>query len=147
MPAATLSVWSAGDALDVADLVRLYDSVGWSAYTRDPELMVQGIQGSLRVVLAHDGTQLVGLARVIGDGATICYLQDVLVHPDAQRQGLGERLVTEAFAPYAHVRQHVLVTDEEPGQKAFYESLGFTQLGAAVPGRAFVRFQTPQRTT
>ena len=40
--------------------------------------------------------ELVGLARIIGDGATICYLQDVLVNPSAQRTGLGRALVREA---------------------------------------------------
>ncbi|MEL4356922.1 MULTISPECIES: GNAT family N-acetyltransferase [unclassified Luteococcus] len=140
MPSATLSVWEPRVGLDTQSVVALYDSVGWTAYTRDPEQLITGLRGSLRVVLAHADGTLVGLARVIGDGATICYLQDVLVHPQARRQGLGRRLVQEAFAPYTQVRQHVLITDEQPGQKAFYESLGFTQLGTALPGRAFVRF-------
>ncbi|MGO4957272.1 GNAT family N-acetyltransferase [Luteococcus sp. Sow4_B9] len=135
-----LSVWTPVSELDVQAIIDLYGSVGWTAYTDHPEDLLNGIRGSLHVVLAHDAGHLVGLARVIGDGATICYLQDVLVHPDARRQGLGQRLVNEAFAPFAGVRQHVLITDEEPGQKAFYESLGFTHLGTAIPGRAFVRF-------
>ncbi|MGO1393365.1 GNAT family N-acetyltransferase [Agrococcus casei] len=95
---------------------------------------------SARVVVARVNGELVGLARIIGDGATICYLQDVLVNPSAQRTGLGRALVREAFAPYSSVRQHVLITDEEAGQKSFYESVGFAQLGESVPGRAFVRF-------
>ena len=67
-------------------------------------------------------------------------VENVLVHPDARRKGLGGDLVREAFAPFSAVRQHVLITDEEAGQKAFYESLGFAQLGDPAPGRAFVRF-------
>ena len=124
-----------------AELVRLYDSVGWSAYTREPEALQLGIRGSLHVVTARQDGLLVGLARVIGDGATICYLQDVLVDPTVQRTGLGRELVARVFEPFAHVRQHVLMTDEEPGQKAFYEALGFAQLSEDAPGRAFVRFQ------
>ncbi|GAB2469892.1 hypothetical protein GCM10027030_00750 [Luteococcus sediminum] len=140
MPVATVSVWDPDTVLATDDVVELYDAVGWTAYTRDPGQLMRGIRASLRVVLAHDGGGLVGLARIVGDGATICYLQDVLVDPNARRQGLGRRLVEEAFAPYHDVRQHVLITDEEPGQKAFYESLGFTHLGSATPGCAFVRF-------
>lgn len=142
MTSATLSVWTSDQALDATAVIELYDAVGWTAYTDHPKELLRGLRGSLRVVLAHEAGRLVGLARVIGDGATICYLQDVLVHPDAHRQGLGRKLVDEAFAPYADVRQHVLITDEEPGQKAFYEALGFTHLGSTIPGRAFVRFNT-----
>ncbi len=87
---------------------------------------------------------LVGLARVITDGATICYLQDVLVHPDARGIGIGRDLVEASLRPYAHVRQKVLLTDHEPGQRAFYESLGFSETRDYGPGtlRAFVRFDS-----
>lgn len=140
MTATTLTPCTADDLPERAETVELYDAVGWSAYTEAPDVLMAGLRSSLRVVVARSQGRLVGLARVVGDGATICYLQDVLVHPDARRQGLGGDLVREAFAPYDAVRQHVLITDEEPGQKAFYESLGFSQFGADVPGRAFVRF-------
>jgi GNAT superfamily N-acetyltransferase len=35
------------------------------------------------------------MGRVVGDGALYLYLQDVVVHPDHQRRGLGTALVTE----------------------------------------------------
>lgn len=140
MNSTTLTACTDGILPSTSETVGLYDAVGWSAYTRDPDSLMAGLRGSLRVVIARAEGQLVGLARVVGDGATICYLQDVLVHPDARRQGLGGQLIQEAFAPFTAVRQHVLITDEEPGQKAFYESLGFEQFGEAMPGRTFVRF-------
>lgn len=50
--------------------------------------------------------------------------------------------MTEALAPFASVRQKVLLTDDEPGQRAFYESLGFTEIRDLDDGslRAFVQF-------
>ncbi len=124
------------------ELVDLYGSVGWSAYTREPETLRAAVAGSARVVTARLHGRLVGLARVISDGATICYLQDVLVHPDVQGHGLGRQLVVEAFAPYDKVRQKVLITDDEPRQRAFYQSLGFSELRESGEGtlRGFVRF-------
>jgi hypothetical protein len=55
---------------------------------------------------------------------------------------LGRLLVDAAFAPYVAVRQHVLLTDDEPGQRAFYEALGFSEIRDLGEGRlrAFVRF-------
>lgn len=120
----------------------LYDAVGWSAYTDDPATLERSLAGSAHVVTARRGGELLGIARVIGDGATITYLQDVLVRPEEHRTGLGRRLVGAVFAPFAHVRQQVLLTDAEPGQRAFYEALGFTEVHDHDPAlRSFVRLR------
>lgn len=97
----------------------------------------------LGVATCWSAGSLVGLARVVGDGVTIAYLQDVLVHPRFQRRGIGRRLVELVFAALDDVRQHVLLTDAEPGQRTFYESLGFTEAHDVRPEplRSFVRFQ------
>lgn len=122
------------------ELVELYGSVGWSAYTRDPARLLRGVRASLGVATAREGDRLVGLARVVGDGETIIYLQDVLVHPEQQQQGLGRALVEAVFEPYRDVRQHVLLTDLEERQRQFYEALGFKLVGE-IGGRAFARYQ------
>lgn len=125
-----------GETLD------LYDAVGWSAYTARPETLERSLLGSRHVVTARRDGALVGLARVVGDGAVIAYLQDVLVHPAAQGQGIGRRLVEEVLAPFDAVRQQVLLTDAEPGQRAFYEALGFVEVHDHDPGlRSFVRLR------
>lgn len=120
--------YEAGAIPTTEELVSLYDSVGWLAYTRCPQVLSDGVAHSLYVVTARDRAgHLVGLARVVGDGYTIAYLQDVLVHPDMQRQGVGRELVTRVFAPFMHCRQHVLTTDTQMRQRALYESLGFVE--------------------
>lgn len=123
-------------------VLSLYAAVGWTAYTKDPDTLVAAIEGSTAIFTATDDGALVGLARVISDGATICYLQDLLVHPASQRQGIGTALVAAALAAFPAVRQKVLLTDDEPEQRAFYEALGFAEASALSTGvlRAFVRF-------
>ena len=142
--------YAAGADLPLAAVVRLYDAVGWTAYTDSPQTLAAALAGSTRVAVAWKDAELVGLARVISDGHSICYLQDILVDPRHQRTGLGRQLAELVLAPFAHVRQKVLLTDTEPGQKAFYEALGYRQAGGnaanyddgGVPLRAFVRFDT-----
>lgn len=131
-----------GSAIDTASAVALYASVGWSVYTRDRDKLSRALSGSSSVAIAVDGDELVGLARVVSDGASIAYLQDVLVKPAAQRTGLGRRLVEKVLEPLGDVRQKVLLTDDEPGQRAFYESIGFSETRDFGEGtlRAFVRF-------
>lgn len=122
------------------ELLDLYGAVGWTAYTHDPDLLVAAVTGSHAVITARDAGRLVGLARTVSDGATIVYVQDVLVRPGHQRTGIGRAVLAEVLRRYAHVRQTVLLTDAEPRQRAFYESLGFVEAHDVEPGplRSFV---------
>ena len=137
------SIFTSSEFSDV-EVLSLYESVGWAAYTRDPELLSRAIRSSSFVVTARDERGgLVGLARAISDDATICYLQDILVHPAFQGTGIGRALVEHIAARYQHVRQTILITDNEPGQRAFYEAMGFTE-GSNVtpePVRVFAQFR------
>jgi len=128
------------------ELVDLYGAVGWTAYTRDPERLAAAVSASLAVVAARQDGELVGLTRVVGDGQTIVYLQDVLVRPAHQRRGIGRELIRRVLEPYRDVRQKVLITDDEPAQRASYESMGFTETGdLGYPIRTFVQFSRPKR--
>jgi GNAT superfamily N-acetyltransferase len=124
------------------ELVRLYNSVGWTAYADDPELLAAAIAGSSFVVTARRGGGLVGLARALSDDRTICYVQDVLIDPAVQHRGIGTALVRAVLARYPHVRQKVLLTEDEPRQHAFYRGLGYTDVREFGDGRlhAFVRY-------
>ena len=75
------------------------------------------------------GRQLVGLVRVVGDGASIAYVQDLLVHPDWQRRGIGTRLLRDAMERFARVRQFLLLADDAPVPRAFYETMGLGPVG------------------
>ena len=137
----TIKVVKAKD-LPLSEILELYREVGWLAYTKEPDNLVRALEGSSTLVAAYDGQTLVGLARVISDGASICYLQDILVRPSHHRRGVGRALAERALEQYPHVRQKVLITDDEPKQKAFYEALGYTQIEEFQGGsvRAFIRF-------
>lgn len=123
------------------ELVALYDAVGWSAYTRDPEALTASIAGSHSVLTARDAAgRLLGLVRTVSDGVTIVYVQDLLVVPTAHRSGIGGALLDAVLDRSAGVRQTVLLTDDEPGQRAFYESRGFVEVHDVEPQplRSFV---------
>lgn len=122
------------------ELVALYKAVGWSAYAEDPARLAAAVSASLAVVAARQDGELVGLARLVGDGLTIAYLQDILILPSHQRCGIGRELFQRVFAPFDDVRQKALITDDEPSQRAFYESMGFTETGDLKhPIRTFVQ--------
>jgi GNAT superfamily N-acetyltransferase len=132
----------AGSELPFEQVLALYEAVGWTAYTRDPEIIRAGLRGASFVAAAFDGDRLVGLVRAVSDDATVSFVQYVLVHPETQRRGVGAALMRAVTERYAHVRQHVLLTDDEPGQRAFYQGCGYAETRDFGDGtlRAFVCF-------
>ncbi len=131
------------ETVETNALCALYNSVGWSTYTNNPDQLVAAIRGSSFVVIATDETGLVGLARAVSDDTTIAYVQDILVRPTHQGQGMGRALLQAILDRYAHVRQKVLLTDDRPGQLGFYASMGFsnTRELEKTPLNAFVRIE------
>lgn len=125
------------------ELKRLYDSVGWSAYTKDMESLRRAIQGSTWVYTCRTESRLIALVRVISDDATIMYLQDVLVDPEFHRKGIGRRLVNACLQRFHHVRQKVLLTDDAPEQHRFYQAVGFSNTRDLTkrPLNAYIRIE------
>lgn len=116
----------AASTATMEELRLLYSSVGWAAYTADIEGLAKAIANSTYVVEARVGGHLVGLARGMSDDVSIFYLQDILVRPDWQHQGVGRALLANCLERFSHVRQKVLLTDDLPAQHRFYEALGYT---------------------
>lgn len=109
------------------EIVRLYSAAGWTAYTENLSALREGFARSLLVLAAYEGDELLGLLRAVGDGATIVFIQDLLVFPRQQRRGVGTALVRAAAERFRGVRQIELCTDDTPEAKAFYRSLGFRE--------------------
>jgi ribosomal protein S18 acetylase RimI-like enzyme len=107
------------------EILDLYDSVGWTAYTKEPERLRRAFQNSLTALGAYEDNKLIGVIRAVGDGETILFIQDLLVHPEFQRRGVGSSLIRELCSRYRHVRQIQLTTDNLPETISFYRSLGF----------------------
>jgi len=113
------------DQLTLDEVVGLYESVGWSVYTSEPQLLFEAVQRSTFWVTARDHGALVGLARCLSDDFSIFYLQDVLVHPRDQRHGIGSALLNRCLSRFDHVRQRVLLTDDEEHQHRLYRAAGY----------------------
>ena len=85
----------------------------------------KGFENSLLVLAAYEDGELIGILRAVGDGYTVVFIQDILVIPEKQRQGVGTALVKAALERFPRVRQIELTTDNKPETAAFYKSLGF----------------------
>ena len=116
------------DVVKLEDVLHLYQAVGWTNYTHQPEMLEQALSHSLVIYVALDGDAVVGLIRLVGDGFSSVFVQDLIVLPSYQRQGIGRSLMKEALEDYKDAYQVQLVTEQTEKNVGFYRSIGFETL-------------------
>ena len=100
------------EIVKLEDVLHLYQAVGWTNYTHQPEMLEQALSHSLAIYVALDGDTVVGLIRLVGDGFSSVFVQDLIVLPSYQCQGIGSLLMKEALKDYKDAYQVQLVTEE-----------------------------------
>ena len=113
------------EIVKLEDVLHLYQAVGWTNYTNQPQMLEQALPHSLAVYLAFDGEKIIGLIRLVGDGFSSVFVQDLIVLPSYQRQEIGSLLMKEALKDYKDVYQVQLVTEQTERTLGFYRSMGF----------------------
>ena len=109
------------------EIVGLYRAGGWWS-DGDKASSVKGIiSGSFVFAVAVDSVsgEAVGMGRVLSDGVSDAYIQDVIVLPEYRKQNVGKILVL-ALRDYCLAKKIDwigLVAEE--GTEGFYSSLGF----------------------
>lgn len=116
------------EIVKLEDVLHLYQAVGWTNYTHQPQMLEQALSHSLVIYLAFDSDAVVGLIRLVGDGFSSVLVQDLIVLPIYQRQGIGSALMKEALEDYKDAYQVQLVTDQTERTLEFYRSMGFETL-------------------
>ncbi len=108
------------------EILNLYKSVGWVNYFNNPDMLKNAYSNSLKILGAYENEKLLGIIRVVGDGHSVVFIQDILVYPEYQRRGIGTALLQQILAEYKHVYQKHLLTENTEKTIQFYKSLGFT---------------------
>lgn len=73
------------------DYNNLRKSVEWDEL--DENIITKSFENSLFGVWVQMGNATVGMGRVVGDGAMFYYIQDVIVDPMCQGQGIGKSIM------------------------------------------------------
>ena len=120
---------------EMTDLLALYSSVGWTNYTNNPSMLEEAVKASLWQLSVYDKEELVAYIRLVGDGHSVIFVQDLLVQPDHQRQGIGKKLLEEALATFPNVYQRLLATERSEKNLAFYQERKYIKALACLAGR------------
>lgn len=75
-------------------IIDIYDNAGLIRPTTDRQRIEDMYRNSDLVVTAWDGAQLVGVSRAITDHVYCCYLSDLAVRTEYQKEGIGKKLVS-----------------------------------------------------
>ena len=112
----------------IDEVYRIYQESQWNEYLKDRDRLVRAFDRSQYILGAFDEGKLVGFVRCVGDSEFILYVQDLVVKPLYQRQGIGRELMRRTSEKYPDARQFLLITDEnDEVSNAFYQSIGLTK--------------------
>ena len=102
----------------------LFNSVGWGF--RDDEKINKHREQSCFAVCIYDKTKIIGMARMVGDGAYFT-IYDVVTRAEYQHQGIGKILMQELIKFYESIADDdtYLYLGASFGKEKFYEQFGF----------------------
>lgn len=114
--------------IEASFIVQLYKHVGWW-----PNRQVQDITRVMNLGLAvgaWDDERLVGFARAVSDGIFRAYIEDVVVHEDYRRSGIGQKLLSRLMNELSDIETVSLFC--EPSLVPLYEKTRFKKSNSQV---------------
>ena len=120
---------------DTHIVANLYRAGGWWREEWNPDDLTQLMRLSFAFAIAHtkDSRQSVGMGRVISDGVSDAYIQDLVVIPEWRGRGVGKKILSTLVAYCHHHGITWIGLIAEPGTTEFYTSMGFSPLRGYIP--------------
>lgn len=109
------------------ELCKLYCEVGWGEL--EPELATKAIENTLYSISVYNQDTIIGYGRLIGDGVMFIYVQDIMVTPKYQGQGIGKTILNKLMnqvTNYQKINPEIRVyVGPDTGKEEFYRKFGF----------------------
>lgn len=123
------------DTWDADEIVSLYRAGGWWKEEYDPASLPGLIRGSFAFAVAVDRTtgRAIGMGRVISDGVSDGYIQDLVVLPSFRKRGIGREIVDLLVTACRNAGISWIGLIAEPDTEEFYSPLGFQVMAGHVP--------------
>lgn len=122
------------------EFANLRTQVKWQ--NPDDKTLKASIENSLFWVTVYDTDKLIGTGRVVGDGAMYFYIQDIIVAPSYQKQGIGHLVMT-------HIEKYLSNTCSNGAtvgllsahdKESFYTQYGYVNRDGDVLGLGMCKF-------
>jgi len=114
--------------------------VNWNK--ADLNIIETSLENSLFHVCIRLHGALIAMGRVIGDGAMYFYIQDVIVDPDYQNQGLGDVLMVniESYLAEVITEGATIGLLAAKGKESFYKRYGYQDRTGDPLGKGMCKF-------
>ena len=87
-------------SFDIEKIIEVFESSGIVRPTKEKERIKSMFENANLVYFAYDNGELIALARCVTDFSYCCYLSDLAVKKDYQKQGIGKMLIKK-------VKEHI----------------------------------------
>ena len=108
---------------NTSEIIKLYDSSGITRPTNDSDRISKMYKNSNLIITAWLNNELVGIARALTDFCYACYLSDLAVNSEYQKEGIGKQLINltkKEIGP-----QTTLILLSAPLAMEYYPKIGF----------------------
>ncbi|WP_227353364.1 GNAT family N-acetyltransferase [Haladaptatus salinisoli] len=101
---------------------------------RGLEAVERGLPNSVFGVTVVHRDEVVGMARIVGDGGSVYHVCDMAVRPDHQRRGLGSRMMERLMEYLEENAPETAYVNLMADVEGFYERFGFEYTAPASRG-------------
>ncbi len=123
------------ESWDLAEIVELYKAGGWWKEEFSKDGISELIAGSFlfALIIEKSSSKAVGMGRMLSDGVSDGYIQDVVVMPYLRGKGLGKKIISLLVSEAQRKGLEWIGLIGEPNTQGFYEKLGFRLMKDYVP--------------
>ncbi|MCR8842217.1 GNAT family N-acetyltransferase [Paenibacillus sp. SC116] len=112
----------------------IWEAVGWGSV--NIEMTERSIANSIYSLVVISDDHVIGMGRIVGDGAMYYYIQDVAVLPEYQKLGIGKQIVEKLIN---YISNHCVGAGfvglfASQGKEPFYEQFGFKDYSPGMTG-------------
>ena len=109
-----------------SEIIEVYDSSGINRPTKDSERITKMYANSNLIITAWLNNELIGISRSITDFCYACYLSDLSVKSEYQKEGIGKRLIELTEKEIGKETALILLSAQNAME--YYPKIGFDKI-------------------
>jgi N-acetylglutamate synthase-like GNAT family acetyltransferase len=121
---------------------QLFSSTGWVQVLKlSKNDLKKALDNTYYWITAYEDDQIVGIGRLLSDGALYALICDLIVIPNRQNEGIGSEILTRLINKCKALNLKRVWLFAAPDEARFYEKHGFSVRPNEAPGMQLGKFE------